>query len=88
MRKMIPLLTTTLASIVIAAPVFAACNDQVVTFEERLRAAKVSSTAMTKISMKLREAKRHAARRNEAGCMSAVKEARRELAVSTGGTKK
>lgn len=88
MRKLITAITVTVAAFAIATPAFAACQDQVSQVEQQLKGAKVTGAAKSKISMKLREAKVQASQKNEARCISAVQEAREQLAEATGGMKK
>jgi len=88
MRKLISAITVTVAAFAIATPAFAACQDQVSQVEQQLKTAKVPSAAKSKISTKLREAKVQASQKNEARCMSAVQEAREQLAEATNGMKK
>jgi len=88
MMKVITAVTASLAAFAIATPAFAACADQVSQVEKQLQAAKVPTAAKSKISTKLREAKVQASQKNEARCMSAVQQAREQLAQATNGGKK
>jgi hypothetical protein len=88
MRNVISAIAVTVAALAIAAPGFAACKDQVSKVENQLKTAKVSSAAKSKISTKLHEAKIQASQKNEARCMSAVQQAREQLADATNGMKK
>jgi hypothetical protein len=88
MRNIISAITVTIAAFAFATPAFAACQDQVSQVEKQLQTAKVSSAAKSRITTKLREAKLQASQKNEARCMSAVQDAREQLADATGGMKK
>jgi len=88
MRNLISAITVTAAAFAIATPAYAACTEQVSQVEQQLKTAQVSNAAKSKISTKLREAKMQAGQKNEARCMSAVQEAREQLAEATGMKKK